>query len=234
MPRRWPCGSSRRSWDRHRQPGRGSSSASTASRAARRSAHGRWRRTSTRPTWSATPSSSNGLPAPARSRSSPKWTRRPGGRSTRPGRSCTRRRCRCWTPCPRSSKTAMPSAPRTGQPPARQARSAIRAGEHTGPTAHLAPGCVQANLVVLPRAAAEDFITFAERNPKPCPIVEVIEHGTEAVNSAPGSDLRTDVPRYRRCSSTESTPTRPPTPPHGGETTWCRCCWDAASASRPP
>ncbi|MCY4663285.1 MAG: putative hydro-lyase [Acidimicrobiaceae bacterium] len=73
----------------------------------------------------------------------------------------------------------------------------MRAGEHTGPTAHLAPGCVQANLVVLPRAVASDFVTFAARNPKPCPIVEVVEQGTEAVHSAPGSDLRTDVPRYR-------------------------------------
>ena len=80
---------------------------------------------------------------------------------------------------------------------ARQARLAIRAGDHTGPTAHLAPGCVQANLVVLPRALASDFIDFAERNPKPCPIVEVIERGAEAVRAAPGSDLRTDVPRYR-------------------------------------
>ena len=80
---------------------------------------------------------------------------------------------------------------------ARRARLAIRAGEHTGPTAHLAPGCVQANLVVLPRAVASDFVTFAVRNPKPCPIVEVVEQGTEAVQSAPGSDLRTDLPRYR-------------------------------------
>ena len=81
--------------------------------------------------------------------------------------------------------------------PARRARLAIRASQHTGPTAHLAPGCVQANLVVLPRAAASDFVTFAARNPKPCPVVEVVEQGTEAVRSAPGSDLRTDVPRYR-------------------------------------
>ncbi|MXW99435.1 MAG: putative hydro-lyase [Acidimicrobiaceae bacterium] len=81
--------------------------------------------------------------------------------------------------------------------PARRARLAIRASQHTGPTAHLAPGCVQANLVVLPRAVASDFVTFAARNPKPCPIVEVVEQGTEAVCSAPGSDLRTDVPRYR-------------------------------------
>ena len=84
---------------------------------------------------------------------------------------------------------------RTGA--AQRARLAMRSGEHTGPTAHLAPGCVQANLVVLPKAVAPDFITFAERNPRPCPVVEIIEHGTEAVRSAPGSDLRTDVPRYR-------------------------------------
>ena len=80
---------------------------------------------------------------------------------------------------------------------AQWARLLIRAGEHTGPTAHLAPGCVQANLVALPRAVAPDFVTFATRNPKACPIVEVVEHGTEAVHCAPGSDLRTDVPRYR-------------------------------------
>ena len=89
----------------------------------------------------------------------------------------------------------------TREPPlaslARRARLAIRAGDHTGPTAQLAPGCVQANLVVLPRAVASDFVTFAARNPKPCPIVEVIEQGTEAARSAPGSDLRSDVPRYR-------------------------------------
>ena len=80
---------------------------------------------------------------------------------------------------------------------AQRARLAIRAGEHTGPTAHLAPGCVQANLVVLPRSVASDFVAFAARNPKPCPIVEVVEQGKEAVRSAPGSDMSTDVPRYR-------------------------------------
>ena len=88
-------------------------------------------------------------------------------------------------------------ATRTERFLAQRARLSIRAGEHTGPTAHLAPGCVQANLVVLPRAVASDFVAFASRNPKPCPIVEVVEQGTEAVRAAPGSDLRTDVPRYR-------------------------------------
>ena len=51
--------------------------------------------------------------------------------------------------------------------------------------------------MALPRAVALDFVAFAARNPKPCPIVEVIEFGTEAAKCAPGSDLRTDVPRYR-------------------------------------
>ena len=56
---------------------------------------------------------------------------------------------------------------------------------------------MQANLVVLPRVLLSDFALFAKRNPRPCPIVEVVEHGAEAVHSAPGSDLRTDLPRYR-------------------------------------
>ena len=51
--------------------------------------------------------------------------------------------------------------------------------------------------MTLPRAAAADFVLFAARNPKPCPILEVVKHGTEAMGTAPGSDLRTDVPRYR-------------------------------------
>lgn len=80
---------------------------------------------------------------------------------------------------------------------ARRARLVIRAREHTGPTAHLAPGCVQANLAVLPRVLAPDFIAFARRNPKPCPIIEIVEWGPLARTTAPGSDLRTDLPRYR-------------------------------------
>lgn len=85
------------------------------------------------------------------------------------------------------------------EPPgaATEARAAIRAGRHQGPTTQLAPGYLQANLVVLPREVAFDFLLFATRNPKPCPIVEVVESGVEAVATAPGSDLRTDLPAYR-------------------------------------
>ena len=76
-------------------------------------------------------------------------------------------------------------------------RAAIRSGEHTGPTAGLAPGYTQANLVVLPEEDAFDFLRFCLRNPKPCPVLEVTEPGSpEPAEHAPGADLRTDVPRY--------------------------------------
>jgi hypothetical protein len=65
-------------------------------------------------------------------------------------------------------------------------------------TAGLAPGFVQANLAVLPRDAAYDFLLFCQRNPRPCPLIEVTDAGSpEPVGVAPGADLRTDLPRYR-------------------------------------
>ncbi len=77
-------------------------------------------------------------------------------------------------------------------------RQAIRAGTFRSPTPGLAPGYAQANLVILPQAAAYDFLLFAQRNPKPCPLLEVTDVGSpEARRSASGSDLRTDIPRYR-------------------------------------
>ncbi|HMI72182.1 MAG TPA: DUF1445 domain-containing protein, partial [Solirubrobacteraceae bacterium] len=77
-------------------------------------------------------------------------------------------------------------------------RAAIRAGRWKGTTAGLAPGRVQANLVVLPATLAYDFLRFCVANPKPCPIIEVTEAGSpEPPLSAPGADLRTDLPRYR-------------------------------------
>jgi uncharacterized protein YcsI (UPF0317 family) len=84
-----------------------------------------------------------------------------------------------------------------GQTP-KEIRQAIRQGRYAGGTAGLAPGFVQANLVVLPRAQAYDFLVFCQRNPKPCPLIEVTDAGNpEPAGVAPGADLRTDVPRYR-------------------------------------
>jgi uncharacterized protein YcsI (UPF0317 family) len=77
-------------------------------------------------------------------------------------------------------------------------RSRFRRGDMVRPTAGLAPGFVQANLVILPRALAFDFLLFTQRNPKSCPLLEVVDAGSaEPPVMAPGADLRTDVPRYR-------------------------------------
>jgi uncharacterized protein YcsI (UPF0317 family) len=74
----------------------------------------------------------------------------------------------------------------------------MRRGEWDRPTAGLAPGYTQANLVVLPEADAFAFLRFCLRNPKPCPVLEVTEPGSpEPAELAPGADLRTDLPRYR-------------------------------------
>ena len=77
-------------------------------------------------------------------------------------------------------------------------RCRARAGELAGPTPGLALGHVQANLVVVPRELAFDFLLFCQRNPKPCPLLDVTEPGSpEPKFVAPGADLRTDLPRYR-------------------------------------
>lgn len=77
-------------------------------------------------------------------------------------------------------------------------RELFRSGQYAGPTAGLAPGLVQANLVILNKELAYDFLLFCQRNPKPCPILEVTAAGCyEAKETAPGSDLRTDLPKYR-------------------------------------
>jgi uncharacterized protein YcsI (UPF0317 family) len=77
-------------------------------------------------------------------------------------------------------------------------RARIRRGEWAGPTVGCCDGYVQANLVVLPRTLARDFLLFCERNPAPCPLLEATEPGEfEPRDTAPGADLRTDLPRYR-------------------------------------
>jgi uncharacterized protein YcsI (UPF0317 family) len=79
-----------------------------------------------------------------------------------------------------------------------EVRAACRSGGFTGPTPGLAMGYVQVNLVILPRDWAWDFLLFCQRNPKPCPLLDVTEPGDpEPRFIAPGADLRTDLPAYR-------------------------------------
>lgn len=82
----------------------------------------------------------------------------------------------------------------TGQ----EIRKDIRTGGFTDNTAGQAPGFVQANLAIVPQEYAFDFLLFCQRNPKPCPLLEVIEAGEVSPRRlAPDADIRTDLPRYR-------------------------------------
>ncbi len=77
-------------------------------------------------------------------------------------------------------------------------RLACRRGELTEQTSGLAAGYAQANLVILPRDLAGDFLLFCQRNPKPCPLLDVTEPGSYIpARAAPDADLRTDLPKYR-------------------------------------
>jgi uncharacterized protein YcsI (UPF0317 family) len=80
----------------------------------------------------------------------------------------------------------------------REARHIIRSGAYDAPTSGLCPGYAQANLIILPREQAYDFLLFAQRNPKPCPLLEVTEVGArQATICATDCDIATDFPRYR-------------------------------------
>ena len=58
-----------------------------------------------------------------------------------------------------------------------------------------APGHAQANLCILPREYAFDFLLFCQRNPKPCPLLHVLEPGVYKFDN--DVDIRSDCPKYR-------------------------------------
>lgn len=77
-------------------------------------------------------------------------------------------------------------------------RRRIREGIWTAPTTGLAQAYAQANLVILDRRYAFDFLLFCVRNPKPCPILEVLEPGMFTPRRvAQQADIRKDIPLYR-------------------------------------
>ncbi|GAA1260111.1 putative hydro-lyase [Sphaerisporangium rubeum] len=77
----------------------------------------------------------------------------------------------------------------------REARSLFRGGLIT-PTAGWSAGWTQANLLVLPREMALEFMVFAQRNARACPVLDVALAGEVAASIFDG-DLRTDLPAYR-------------------------------------
>jgi uncharacterized protein YcsI (UPF0317 family) len=76
------------------------------------------------------------------------------------------------------------------------ARARYRAGQ-VAPTTGWANGFTQANLVVLPRDWAYDMLLFAQRNPRPVPLLDVTEPGQRHTDLAADADLSTDLPLYR-------------------------------------
>lgn len=75
------------------------------------------------------------------------------------------------------------------------ARALFRAGLVT-PTAGWSAGYAQANLIIVPREQAFDVLLFAQRNPKSCPILGVLDAGETSGPLLAGGDIRTDLPRY--------------------------------------
>ncbi len=76
-------------------------------------------------------------------------------------------------------------------------RQLIRDGELTGETSGMCSEYAQANLVVLPKDLAFDFLLFATKNPKACPILEVTDAGDRFVSEiADHADIARDIPQY--------------------------------------
>jgi uncharacterized protein YcsI (UPF0317 family) len=76
-------------------------------------------------------------------------------------------------------------------------RLAIREGKYCSQTSGQAPGYAQANIVILPKSYAFDFLLFCQRNPKPCPLLHVLEPGEYLVEGKRDMDIRTDIPKYK-------------------------------------
>ncbi|KEF53781.1 uncharacterized protein A1O9_10182 [Exophiala aquamarina CBS 119918] len=89
-----------------------------------------------------------------------------------------------------------------------QIRCMARSGSFCAPTTTVAPGFVQANLIVLPSKYASDFRRFCKRNPVPCPLLaesksigvwdQLQSHvpGLTGEQIAANVDIRSDFPLY--------------------------------------
>lgn len=81
---------------------------------------------------------------------------------------------------------------------ATEIRKLIRSQQITGPTAGMSKGYTQANLVILKKEHAFDFLLFCQRNPKSCPLLDVTDVGSYRPHKlAEDADIRKDIPKYR-------------------------------------
>ena len=65
-------------------------------------------------------------------------------------------------------------------------------------TTGMAMGYMQGSPVIVPGDLALEFLTFCQRNPKPCPVIGVSERGSPALPTLGADiDVRTDIGGYR-------------------------------------
>ena len=82
--------------------------------------------------------------------------------------------------------------------PPKEFRNILKKGKWTEWTAMACHGYAQANLAIVPKENALDFLMFCVRNPRPCPVLDVTDPGDPHPKLvAPRADLRTDLPKYR-------------------------------------
>ncbi|WP_211460644.1 putative hydro-lyase [Collimonas silvisoli] len=76
-------------------------------------------------------------------------------------------------------------------------RSKVRNGQFREPTAGHCGDFAQANLAILPKAYADDFLNFCSLNPKSCPLLGVGGLGKwDLARIGSNIDIRSDVPAY--------------------------------------
>lgn len=73
-------------------------------------------------------------------------------------------------------------------------RTRFANGDSPITTAGLAGGFVQANLAVVPRDVADEFLGWCRANPKPCPVLGV---GGRSIPELGVQDVARELPRYR-------------------------------------
>ena len=79
-----------------------------------------------------------------------------------------------------------------------EVKKLIREGKIDFQTSGMCNGYAQANLCILPKEHAFDFLLFCMRNPKPCPVLEVGDVGSREIKTmADGGDICKDFPKYR-------------------------------------
>lgn len=79
----------------------------------------------------------------------------------------------------------------------RDFRQACREGRYSQSTRGVALGYLQCNLVMIRQEYAYEFLLYCQRNQRACPVIEVLDEGDPTPHlTAPGADLRTDLPRY--------------------------------------